>query len=233
MIGVEVKSITDLISSIETGRLQASQILGPRGIVANYDVRWLLYYGDYRPSPDDGVTLQVLRFSKRHNRDLWMNHSLGSRTVPYGYVAAFLASPSLTELGVNTQRVADMREASAWIGVLHRLWSKPYDKHTSMRVFDSTRDKRAGGTNGGNGSGAASPLTLSALPHSLDPITEQIARTAATLPGIRFERGVAAARHFQSIRAMVTADAKQWEEVPGIGKVLSRSIVDTVRRERA
>jgi hypothetical protein len=57
-IGIEVKSISDLITSIQTGRLQDTQIIN--GMLNDYDIegRWILHYGLYRPSPKDG-TVQV------------------------------------------------------------------------------------------------------------------------------------------------------------------------------
>lgn len=128
LIGVEVKSIFDLISSANTGRLQSTQI---PAMVDEYDVTWVLHYGKYQSSPRDG-SLQILR-GKR-----WRNHRIGDRPVPYGYIEALLLT--LTAAGVHVKRVIDIREAAEWIGVLYRWWSKPWSKHRGLRTFDNSRD---------------------------------------------------------------------------------------------
>jgi len=67
----------------------------------------------------------------------------------------------------------------------------------------------------------------STAPH-LDPSKQQIAKVAKELPAIGWERGVAAAHVFPSIRAMINATEREWQEVPGVGKVIAKSIVRTV-----
>lgn len=126
VVGVEVKSIWDVLSSAGTGRLQATQI---PAMLTSYDVGWMVYYGIYRPSPRDG-TLEVRRGK------LWKTHRIGSRAVPYGYLESLLLD--LVVLGINVKLVADMREVATWIGVLYRWWSKPWDKHRGMRTFDNS-----------------------------------------------------------------------------------------------
>ena len=127
IVGVEVKSIFDLIGSIRTGRLQGTQI--PR-MVAEFDVCWLLYYGCYRPAVR-GNDLQINRGGK------WKGYRLGKQKVPYGYVEGFLLT--LSASGVLVKRVSDPREAAAWIGVLHRWYGKRWDQHKGMRTFDNSR----------------------------------------------------------------------------------------------
>lgn len=128
LVGVEVKSIWDLISSMNTGRLQGTQI---PALLSTYDVCWLLYYGSFRPAAD-GTTLEVRRQSR------WRTFRLGTREVPYGYVEAFLLDLAAT--GIRVHRVYDLREAAAWLAVLYRWWSKPWSKHHGLRSLDNSRD---------------------------------------------------------------------------------------------
>ena len=129
LIGVEVKSITDLISSMSTGRLQATQI---PAMLEEFDISWLLHYGRYRPSSVTGG-LQVLG-----KNNAWRNYSIGSRPVPYGYVESMLLT--LSALGIKIKRVSTEAEAARWIGVLSRWWQKDWKEHKGMRAFDKSRD---------------------------------------------------------------------------------------------
>lgn len=205
-VGVEVKSITDLISSFSNGRLQDTQI---PGMQKEYDVLWLLYYGVYRPSPVDG-SLEILR-GKRG----WQTYQIGARAVPYGYVESFLLT--LTAVGVHVKRVQHLRkdealaECAEWIGVLARWWSKPWAKHRGMHAFDFSGAMSLG------------------MP-GVDAHTHMLARFAMQLSGVGYDRALAVARHFQSIIDMVAADESEWAKIPGIGKVIAGSAVSEMRR---
>ncbi len=128
LVGVEVKSTWDVLSSANTGRLQATQV---PAMLKTYDVSWLLQYGTYRPSPTDG-SLQIRKKGK------WTSFAIGSKYVPYGYIEALFFD--LAALGVKVKHVSDMAEAAAWLGVLYRWWQKPWKAHKGMRTFDRSRD---------------------------------------------------------------------------------------------
>lgn len=127
MVGVEVKSIWDLISSINTGRLQATQL---PALLSTYEVAWVLFYGSYRPGA--GGRLEIAKGAG------WREFKLGERPVPYGYLESFLFD--CAALGVKVKHVANVRDACTWLGVLHRWWSKPWDHHKGMHTLDRSRD---------------------------------------------------------------------------------------------
>jgi len=197
LIGIELKSILDFISSVSTGRLQATQI---PAMLSTYDHSWLLIYGGFRPHRRTGQLL-VERGTN------WRKYELGKRPVPYTYVEAMLLD--ITMLGVHVRTVNNYGEAAQWIGVLHRWWSKPWAKHKGMRTFDRSQDL--------------------VLTPGLDQRTYVRAKIAATLPGVGFERGIAAAQHFTSVKAMVNATEQEWMEVAGVGKVVARAAVEAVK----
>ena len=198
LIGVELKSMSDLISSISTGRLQATQI---PAMLKEYDVSWLLHYGRYRACPVTG-NLQILR---RNNS--WANHKIGSRLVPYGYIESMLLT--IAALGVKIKRVATYYEAAQWIAILYRWWQKDWEKHRGMRAFDNSRN-------------------LGLLPH-MDQGQALRAKVAAQLPGVGFERALAAAKHFTSVEQMILADPSEWSSIPGIGKVIAWAVKEAVQ----
>lgn len=196
LIGVEVKSIWDLVSSMNTGRLQATQL---PALVETYEVPWLLYYGSYRAGRDN-------RLEIRSGKG-WREFRLGTRPVPYGYLESFLFDCS--SLGVRIKHAYDIEEACAWLGVLHRWWSKPWTAHKGMRTLDHSHD-------------------LGLMPE-MDGPTRLRAKVAAQLPGVGFERALAAANHFESVCSMVCADADEWAKVSGIGKVIAKAVVEAMR----
>ena len=197
LIGVEVKSMSDLISSISTGRLQATQI---PAMLEEYDVSWLLHYGRYRPCSVTG-NLQVLG-----KNNAWKNYKLGSRLVPYGYIESMLNT--IVGLGIKVKRVATYYEAAQWIGILYRWWQKDWKKHKGMRAFDNSRN-------------------LGLLPH-MNQGQALRAKVAAQLPGVGFERALAAAKHFTSVEQMILADPSEWAAIPGIGKVVASAVKNAV-----
>lgn len=196
LVGVECKSIWDLISSINTGRLQATQL---PALLATYEVAWLLYFGSYRPGRDG--RLEVRRGG------VWREFKLGSRSVPYGYVESFLLD--CAALGVRVRYAYDIREACAWLGVLHRWWNKRWIDHKGMRTLDHSRE-------------------MSLMP-GMDAETHLRAKVAAQLPGVGFERALSAAQHFGSVREMINSNADGWASVPGVGKVIAKAVVIAVQ----
>lgn len=198
LVGVEVKSLSDFISSANTGRLQATQI---PAMLNTYDHSWVLIYGEYSVG-DDGELL-----TRRAKTGHWATHALGRKVVPYGYVENMITD--LTMLGVRVKHVPDVRLAVRWLVQIARWYDKPWAKHKGLRTFDTSRDMVLPGVDG-------------------DTLLR--ARVASQLPGLGFERAVAAARHFPSIIDMVNATPVQWAQVEGVGKVIARAVHDAVMR---
>jgi ERCC4-type nuclease len=194
-VGVEVKSVLDLIQSMNTGRLQATQI---PTMLQEYDHTWLLIYREYTCGRNG--ELLILK-----GRD-WEPYYLGRHPMMYGHLEGHLITLSMA--GVRVKRVATKDEAAWWIGVLARWYAKPLHKHKSMRVFDRSRE-----------------VSLQPNENPNDPKVKAVlirARIAAALPGIGFERAMAVARHFNSVEEMVNAPTAEWERIPGVGKVVAR-----------
>jgi hypothetical protein len=251
-VGVEVKSIFDVIGSLISGRLQATQL---KELSAAYDVRWLLYYGNYRCNPKNGA-LQIHRRRKntqgrKYGAAIWDDYTVGNRTVMFSYADGFLASPSFTllgSLGVRAHRVLDMAEAAAWIGrILYPCWQKPWSAHKSMRVFDRSREVAPANVFGGpdgrdsgqdDGKGAIRGGGKSGSGDTDDVIYHR-ACTAKEWPGLGYERAVAAAEQIGSIRTMANATIDEWAavtvtsakgRVAKVGKVVAKAIVEAVTR---
>lgn len=194
-IGVEVKSIADLLQSEANGRLQAQL----SGMLRAYDQCWLLTYGSYRGQPGTGA-LQVERGQR------WRTERQGGRDIPIGYVEGALLTYNVA--GVYHKHVTDEQQAAFWLACLERWWEKPWSKHKSFHKFNRAGD-------------------LGVMP-DIAPDMLQRMRIAADLPGVGWERAFAAAVSFPSVRSMINASEHEWCQVPGIGKVIAKSIVRAV-----
>lgn len=195
LVGIEVKSVSDLIGSIDNGRLQGKQL--PE-MLQDYDDTWLLTYGDYRCSDHGDLQTKV--------RGKWVEYVYGGKAgaaLPYVYLEAFLHTA--TAVGVRHRHVyGTPRDVSLWVGGLARWWNKPWAKHGGMKTLDQ-------------------PGRPGLMP-DVDRDTHLRARVAACLPGLGYKRAVDVATQFGSVRQMVLADREQWLEVPGVGDGVWRAV---------
>jgi ERCC4-type nuclease len=119
-LGIERKSIQDLLNSMRDRRL-AGQQLGR--MIDTYDVCYLVVEGIWRRGRGTGM-VEILQRDWRASRG-------GHR---YAEVDRFLCS--LEELtGLRLRRTADEEETCAAIADLYLWWQKPYESHTSTRVI--------------------------------------------------------------------------------------------------
>lgn len=198
-IGVEVKSIFDIIASLESGRVQ-TQLKRMLGI---YDRNYLLTYGIYKCDPKTGALI-ILK------GNAWQKYRIGSRYIPFGYVEGFLVE--VEELGVTCKHVQDIPTAVSWLGCLSRWWGKSWDDHKAFRKFDTSN-------------------RLGLIPE-IDPHIGYKAKVAHELmpgSGMGFKRSMAAAEYFSTVGDMVNATANEWASVPGVGKVIAKTVTAAVR----
>jgi len=203
-IGVETKKITEFVTSLLSGRLQATQI---PALLYLYDIRWILILtGTSRRNPVSGV-LQTRRKIKSSWE--WLDWTATGRTIQYSYIDRFLMSPSFQSLGIGYDRVWGEKEAAAWIGDLYEVWQKPYHRHSSMKVLD-----RSGNQNGLSAQAIRSVSLRERLqssspdPRLQDPSFAQRVRSASSLPGMSYTRSVALAEAFPSVQALISPACK-------------------------
>lgn len=130
-VGIEVKSVDDLLSSISTGRLAGHQL---PGLVKTYDHSWIAVFGKVRPGPDNYLEVQ------KHGS--WKNFKIGRQPVPYSYLAGFELTAQFFS-PVRIKWLQDLDEVAIWISVLDRWLSKPWDKHKGLSVFNRSQEQAA------------------------------------------------------------------------------------------
>lgn len=227
-IGIEIKEITELLSSLISGRLQDTQM---RGMLTDYDDghRWILSYGRYRPCPTDGM-IQTWKNGHAQRRSGWYTFKVNNRPIPYGYLEAFKCC-SAKEYGFDFARVEDIIEAAQWIGVLYHTWTRPYHTHKSMNVFDKSQDVRSRMRREQveeNIKGQRFVITGKKENGNNNSDHKRLMDRAAVFsqfPSIGYERAVAAAKHFPSIKAGVNATADEWSQVEVVTKGKTERVI--------
>jgi ERCC4-type nuclease len=116
-IGIERKTINDLVQSMESGRLSDPQL---RGLLKNYDLIYLVVEGIWRPGP--GGELEISR----------MHQWSGTRRLTlYEAVDSYLTS--IENCGVRVRRTSNERETAKVIVDLYHYWMKPWEDHGTHR----------------------------------------------------------------------------------------------------
>lgn len=233
-IGIEVKQISDLISSRQSGRLQGvhGQI---ESMLSDYDEQWLLTYGVYRCGP--AGELQSIRYMRGSSKSVWQSFSFGSgnkSVIPYSFLTSIFISTS--DIGfrhhhVSANHDSGLDQIAKFIGALYLKRQKPWTEQCKMfhALNKSGEVTRASLKRHLSGLSDYSDDNLSPLPINPDPDLYQRVKCAASLPGVNYHRAISLAEHFPSVLDMFTADEKELSQVDGIGKVLSSNIVSAIR----
>ncbi len=129
-IGIERKVISDLLASIETGRLMGHQI---PGLVTAYEYPYLLVEGICRPG-SHGI-LEVPR------RGSWAPAGFGRRTWLYGDLILFL-NTVVIQAGVPVIRTSGRGETAQALHALAEWWDKPWSAHKSLKAIHGTTAPR-------------------------------------------------------------------------------------------
>jgi hypothetical protein len=200
-IGIELKSLYDLVSSRTCGRLQGTQI---RLMNATYDIRYLAYYGAYRVSKDGYITLPF--YSQATKRNEWRIYSIGKQKVRHEYFGGIIGG--LEEKGIRVKyfagglqgfdKVATMTQIAYWIEERYKWWNRDYESHTSMSGLDQSR--------------RISSESLEATGLAKKELI--CANIANEIPRIGTPKAIALARHFRgSSRNMLNASVEEIADI--------------------
>lgn len=120
-IGVERKSIMDLLQSMTTGRLSGHQLIG---LTENYDLVYLLVEGVWRPDRNTGILQRISNGGK------WVAAAQGSRRFMARDVYNFINTIQVM-CGVVTVCTSNQWETAKWLDSIYGWWQKKWDKHKS------------------------------------------------------------------------------------------------------
>jgi ERCC4-type nuclease len=200
-VGVEVKTVSDVLQCIGDGRFSGHQL---PGLVQTYDQVWLLVEGSYRADQRSGL-LQVFKAHRNGGR-FWADAITGrSSRAMYRELDSWLLTMEI-KCGVRFRRAHDRDETARILANLYNWWtSKEWDEHRShLQLHTTTPD--------------AAMLRKPSL----------LRMVAAQLPGVGWGKSQTIEKSFGSIREMVQADEKRWAKIDGIGKVMAKRLVEAV-----
>lgn len=204
-VGIEVKSLGDVLACIQDSRFAGHQL---PGLCQNYDLVWLLVIGVFRARARDGV----LEYQQQRGKGegYWKDASHGRRR---SFLFHDLQMWFLTiqyKAGVRIAVVDDYQQAALWLGANYSWWQRGWDDHGShLQVYDGMRDQLFD----------RALLTRPTLARCI----------GAQLPGIGKEKSAAVAARFKSVRAMVEASEDDWMSIPGIGRTIAHRVHTALR----
>ena len=122
-IGVERKTIPDLLQSMTSGRLTGHQLIGMR---ENFDYIYLLLDGKFRASKDGMVQICTNRY--------WRDIDYGRRKFMIRELYAFIQSLQIL-CNMNVAQVSNEKDSGKWLDSAYGWWAKPWKKHKSHLQF--------------------------------------------------------------------------------------------------
>jgi ERCC4-type nuclease len=130
LIGIERKRISDLVQSMDSGRLSGHQLVG---LTNSYNVIYLLVEGIWKPREDGVIMLP--------SKGGWRAMEYGKRRYTYHEVTNFLNS--LTVLcGLNIFQTQGAFMSGLWLKHLYAWWRKPYSDHKSHLQFHQSIERQ-------------------------------------------------------------------------------------------
>lgn len=203
-VGVEVKTISDVLKCVTDGRFAGHQL---PGLVNSYDQIWLLIEGTWRPNPQTGV-LETLYGGEKSGR--WRDATVGSRRFMYKDLHTWLLTLQ-TKAGLNVVRCGNWGEAILWLSTLYNWWtSKLWEDHRAHLAIHSPVDSRF--------------FDRAIL------VRPSLCRMVATeLPGVGYDKSGSLASFFGTVENLVQATEWELAQVPGIGPGLARKIYYSIR----
>lgn len=201
MVGIEYKTIGDLMQCLSTKRFVGHQL---PGMLEEYGRSYLLIEGMYRAAPKSGA-LEV------YERGRWQQygHRRWQRPMMYGDLLGFLTS--IEEAGVKVRRAATFDDTVETVVALYNWWSKKWEKHSSLKaIYDGDRIYERD---------TVLPVRRATFERTI----------AAQLPGIGWHKSARVVAALPTVLDMVTASRAEWEEIEGIGGTLSKRIHAALR----
>ena len=204
-VGLELKSLGDIMACIQSSRYAGYQL---PGMLQSYDQTWLLIIGVFRARARDGV----LEYQQQRGKGegYWKDASHGRRRSFLWHDLQQWIFTMVNKANVKVAIVDDYTQATLFVGALYSWWSRGWDEHAShLALHDAMHDQ----------------LFDRALLQR-PSLTRMI---AAQLPSVGRLKSANVAAKFRSVKAMVDASEKDWESIEGIGKGIAHRVFTALR----
>jgi ERCC4-type nuclease len=171
------------------------------GLVKYFRMSWLCVEGFYSFDRETGLLVH-----RRNEETVPLNPD--GRNHMYRDLDHFMMTVE-SKAGLRTRRTYSRMETAKFIADLYSWWTtKEWDEHRSHLAFNEE------------------PVDEELF---VKPTLKRI--WAKDLPGIAWEKSKAVAARFRNAREMANASVEEWEEIDGIGEILSRKIVKAIEEE--
>ena len=124
LIGIERKTITDLVASIQSGRLSGHQLIG---MVNSYNYNDLLIEGLWRAEPKTGI---LQHYRKKRWRDVSPNKR--KRYMAKG-IYNYINTLSV-KCGIIPVWTTDIEQTAHYVAAIHAWWTAKWSSHQSHQV---------------------------------------------------------------------------------------------------
>jgi len=130
-IGIERKTLKDLLNSMQSGRLAGHQLIG---LINCYHVVYLIVEGMWRTGPKSGILEEL-----RHGG--WRPVQLGHRHWMGREIDAFLNT--LEVIGhVIVRTTSGPRQTAVLVTNIHKWWQKEWEEHKSHLAMHKSRFRK-------------------------------------------------------------------------------------------
>lgn len=181
-VGVEFKSLNDILACIVSGRFAGHQL---PGMLRCYDDIYLLVYGEWRRRATDGVLEQ--RRDGRHGGQYWAEAGGGQRRWLWRDLESWFMTMQIMG-SLRVIRVPSPEDAAHWLKMAYGWYQR--EEHKSHLVMYSSKELYA-------------DQAMLIKP----PL---VRRVAAELPHIGLKRSAAVAARFKSVLEMAEAPEQVW-----------------------
>lgn len=207
-VGVEVKTLNDVLNSIVSGRFSGHQLIG---LSKCYQSCWLLVEGVWKADPDTDAILVP------RGKGNWVPIPSSEREWKQQDLESwFLTIQNIANVKVKVVErwpgnfPGCRKKAVDFLQTLYRWWThKRWDEHSSHKGMYQDKKK---------------------WQSTMEFQKPTLARlVAAQLPGIGYDKSYAATMKFPSVLEMVNASAAMWDDVDGVGKIISQRVYKAIR----
>lgn len=207
LIGIERKTVKGLLSDIRSGRFSGEQL--PK-LLSNYEFVFLIVEGRYRSNWKTGLLEEGRLLGTRYNDGIYRQKEkeyiqyvplvLGTQTFVALELEAFTNTLSMCTPIREIKHTNDEYDTAEYVLSLHHSFSKPWDKHSAHVAIHRPED------------------------HVLVGKTSTVRRVSHALTGIGWEKSSTIDKAFNSVADMCEASPKDYENLPGFGKKLSKQV---------
>jgi ERCC4-type nuclease len=205
LVGVELKTLGDVLQCITTGRFAGHQLPGMR---ASYDESWLVVEGQWRPGRE-GVLEEL-----KTKTNFWVRAGMG-RGWMYRDLASWLVRMAV-DGGIHVYKTRDREETVRFVAALYGSWTKPYREHNSLKQFVDYKARK--------GNDPKSPADAAEFRKP-----SFVRRVAKEVKGVGWEKSVAVEEKFKTVYDMALAEEREWAEIEGIGPTIAARAVAEIR----